>query len=202
MRHRLPAWRARGDGIDEIRTVFTRGVLIDVAGLKGVETLPDTYEITVEDLQAALERQNVQLQEGDAVLIHAGWGQLWGKDNERYNKSAPGIGVAAAEWLIEQDPILIGADNWPVEVAPSKTMPEASLPVHQIALVVNGVHLLENLKRRARRPRSKRIRLPAAADQGQGRDGLDRRARRSLLIRLAHRSRVRALGSPVEPRSR
>jgi kynurenine formamidase len=133
-------------GIDELGMVFTRGVLIDVAGLKGVEILPDEYEITVQDLEAALQRQNLELKEGDAVLIHTGWGRLWGEDNERYNNSTPGIGVAAAEWLIERNPILIGADNWPVEVSPSKTMPEASLPVHQIALAVNGVHLLENLK--------------------------------------------------------
>lgn len=133
-------------GIDELGMVFTRGVLIDVVGLKGVEILPDEYEITVEDLEAALERQDLELREGDAVLIHTGWGNLWGEDNERYNASTPGIGVAAAEWLIERNPILIGADNWPVEVSPSKTMPDASLPVHQIALVVNGVHLLENLK--------------------------------------------------------
>ncbi|HET6518888.1 MAG TPA: cyclase family protein [Geminicoccaceae bacterium] len=132
-------------GVDTVGTVFTRGVLLDIAGLKDVETLPDSYEITVEDLEQALERQNVELKEGDAVLIHTGWGRHW-EDPERYNSGAPGIGVTAAEWLIERNPILIGADNWPVEVAPSKTLPDASLPVHQIALVVNGVHLLENLK--------------------------------------------------------
>ena len=41
--------------------------------------------------------------------------------------------------------MLLGSDNWPVEVAPNPE-PKISLPVHQIALVVNGVHLLENLK--------------------------------------------------------
>ena len=56
-----------------------------------------------------------------------------------------GIGVAAAEWLIARNPMLLGADNWPVEQSPSATMPGASLPVHQIALVVHGVHLLENM---------------------------------------------------------
>jgi len=60
-------------------------------------------------------------------------------------KSCPGIGVKAAEWLISQNPVLLGSDNWPVEVAPNPD-PQISLPVHQIALVVNGVHLLENLK--------------------------------------------------------
>ena len=51
-------------GVDEMGMIFTRGVLIDVAGLKGVEILPDEYEITVEDLEAALERQNLELKEG------------------------------------------------------------------------------------------------------------------------------------------
>jgi kynurenine formamidase len=132
-------------GIEKVGTLLTRGVLIDVAALKGVPVLPDTYEITAQDLQQALQRQNVALQAGDAVLIHTGWGTLWGKDNARYMKTCPGIGVGAAEWLMKQDPILLGADNWPVEVAPNPDK-EISLPLHQIALVVNGVHLLENLK--------------------------------------------------------
>jgi kynurenine formamidase len=132
-------------GIDKVGALITRGVLIDVAGLKGVDTLPDTYEITVPDLEQALQRQNLKLQPGDAVIIHTGWGRLWGKDNARYGKTCPGIGVAAANWLVQQDPMLVGADNWPVEVMPSPD-PQLSAPVHQIMLVVNGIHILENLK--------------------------------------------------------
>jgi kynurenine formamidase len=107
--------------------------------------LPDTYEITVPDLQGALQRQGLSLQPGDAILIHTGWGKLWGKDNARYAKTCPGIGVAAAEWLARQDPMIVGSDNWPVEVAPNPDA-QISLPVHQIMLVVNGIHILENLK--------------------------------------------------------
>ena len=132
-------------GIEKVGTLMTRGVLIDVAGLKGVAMLPDTYEITVDDLEAALKRQNVRLQPGDAVIINTGWGALYAKDNPRYVKTCPGIGVKAAEWLARQDPMLVGADNWPVEVAPNPD-PQLSLPVHQVLLVVNGIHLLENLK--------------------------------------------------------
>jgi len=124
---------------------MARGVLIDVAGLKGVDTLPDAYEITVQDLQQALGQQNLTLRPGDAVLIHTGWGRLWEKDNPRYMKSAPGIGVAAAEWLVTQDPLLVGADNIPVEVSPNPDA-QISAPVHQIMLVVHGIYLLENLK--------------------------------------------------------
>jgi len=131
-------------GIEKVGTLITRGVLIDVAALKGVDTLPDTYEITPKDLQDALARQKITLQPGDAVLINTGWHRRWAKDNARYVKSCPGIGVAAAEWLAKQDPMLVGSDNWPVEVAPNPD-PKLSLPVHQVLLVVNGIHLLENL---------------------------------------------------------
>src|SRR5260221_9701996 len=133
-------------GVQNAPTFFTRGVLIDVAGSKGVEMLGDTYEITVADLEQALAKQgNMKLQPGDAVIINTGWGRLYGKDNARFVKSTPGVGVAAAEWLAKQDPMLVGSDNWPVEVSPNPDK-DLSLPVHQIFLVVNGIHLLENLK--------------------------------------------------------
>ncbi len=132
-------------GIEKVGTLMTRGVLIDVAALKGVDILDDKYEITVQDLQQALQRQNVTLQPGDAVIINTGWSKLWGKDNPRYLRGNPGIGVAAAEWLVRQDPMLIGGDSAPVEVNPNPD-PQVSLPLHQIALVVHGIHLLENLK--------------------------------------------------------
>ena len=132
-------------GIENIGALMTRGVLIDVAALKGVETLPDIYEITVDDLQKALARQQSTLQPGDAVIVHTGWGRLWGRENGRYMKTNPGLGAAAAEWLARQDPMLIGADNAPINVTPSPD-PQLSNPTHQIALVVNGIFLLENLR--------------------------------------------------------
>jgi kynurenine formamidase len=132
-------------GIEKVGALMTRGVLIDVAALKGVEMLSDSYEITPADLQEALQRQKLTLQPGDAVIINTGWGRLWSKDNPRYMRTNPGISVAAAEWLVRQDPMLVGADTAPVNVTPS---PDKALsnPTHQIMLVINGIHLLENLK--------------------------------------------------------
>ena len=132
-------------GIQNAGALVTRGVLIDVAALKGVETLAETYEITVQDLQQTLAKQNLTLQPGDAVIIHTGWGKLWEKDNAKYSRGNPGIGTAAAEWLARQSPMLVGADTPPVEVSPNPD-PQISLPIHQIMLVINGIHLLENLK--------------------------------------------------------
>ena len=132
-------------GVQQVGALMTRGVLIDDAALKKTAVLPDTYEITPQDLQQALAAQKLMLQPGDAVLIHTGWGTLWGKDNARYQRTSPGLGTAAAEWLAKQDPMLVGADNGAVEVTPN---PDAQLagPGQQIFLVVNGIHLLENLR--------------------------------------------------------
>jgi len=132
-------------GIHNVGAIVTRGVLIDVAALKGVDMLPEKYEVTVQDLQQAMAKQGVSLQAGDAAMIHTGWGKLWAKDNARYQAGNPGIGVAASEWLARQSPILVGGDTGPVEVSPNPDN-DLSLPVHQIMLVVNGIHLLENLK--------------------------------------------------------
>ena len=132
-------------GIEHVGSLITRGVLIDVAALKGVPMLGDTYAITAADLQQALQRQKLSLQPGDAVIINTGWGRLWDTDAPRYLKTNPGLTTGAAEWLAKQDPMLIGTDNGPVGVTPDPD-PNLSNPVHQIALVVNGIHLLENLK--------------------------------------------------------
>ena len=132
-------------GVEQVGGLMTRGVLLDIAALKGVEMLPDAYEITAQDLQAALTRQHLTLEAGDAVIVHTGWGALWEKDNARYTKTDPGIGVGAAEWLATQRPLLVGSDNWSVEVNPSPD-PQISSPVHQIMLAVNGIHLLESMK--------------------------------------------------------
>jgi kynurenine formamidase len=132
-------------GIQNVGMLFTRGVLIDVAAYKGVDMLPDTYEITVADLEGAVRRQNLTFRPGDAIVIHTGWGRLWGVDNARSARSNPGIGIAAAEWLIAKDPMLLGSDDWAVEVVPNPN-PQLAFPVHQLAITTNGIHLLENMK--------------------------------------------------------
>ena len=95
--------------------------------MKGIDLLPDNYEITPQDIEEALAKQKLKLQPGDAIVLHTGWGTLWGKDNTRYLTKSPGIGVAAAEWLARQDPMLVGADNVSIEVSPNPD-PKLSLP--------------------------------------------------------------------------
>jgi len=68
---------------------MTRGVLVDVAGLKGLDMLPSSYIITPDDLRQALAKANQKLVRGDAVVIRSGWSKLMGKDNPRYGSVSP-----------------------------------------------------------------------------------------------------------------
>jgi kynurenine formamidase len=131
-------------GIENVGAIVTRGVLIDVARFKGVDQLPPAYEITPADLKGALQRQRTEIGAGDVVLIHTGWGSLWMKDNATFVATAPGIGVAAGQMLADEEVVVVGSDNWGVEVMPN---PDATLsaPVHQLLLARNGIYLHENV---------------------------------------------------------
>ena len=131
-------------GVENVGALATRGVLIDVAAAKGQAMLAGGYEITRADIEGALKRQNTAIRSGDAVFIHTGWGALWVKDNGGYTANAPGIGIGAAQYLVEREVVLVGADTWAVEVVPN---PDASLafPVHQLFLPRNGIYIFENL---------------------------------------------------------
>ena len=131
-------------GIEQVGALVSRGVLIDVAAFKGVRMLEGGYEITRGDIEGALARQKSAIRSGDIVLVHTGWGSLWMQDNPRFLQSAPGIGLAAAQFLVDHEVVMVGSDNWGVEVMPN---PDASLsaPVHQLLLARNGIYLFENL---------------------------------------------------------
>jgi kynurenine formamidase len=131
-------------GVEHVGAIATRGVLIDVAAFKAVPMLNGGYEITLADIQGALKRQNTDIRAGDIVLVHTGWGSLWIKDNARFTANAPGIGLAAAQWLVDREVVLVGSDTWATEVVPN---PDAALqfPIHQLLIPQNGIYIFENL---------------------------------------------------------
>lgn len=132
-------------GVEHVGVFFTRGVLVDVAGYKGVARLEKGYEISVADLEGALKRQGVTIREGDAVILHTGWGSLWMKDNVTYQGSMPGIGLAAGQWLVDRKIVLVGGDTGGIEVDPNPDHPDAAAIVHQLMQTRNGIFFLENL---------------------------------------------------------
>lgn len=131
-------------GIENVPPIFTRGVLLDIAALRGLAMLGDEEPISATDLEAAERAQGVPVEPGDVVLIHTGWGRLWGVDNERYRRSEPGIDLSAARWCASRRVTVIGADNWAVEQVTA--LPgDLAFPAHQECITRNGIYLLENV---------------------------------------------------------
>lgn len=131
-------------GVEQAGAFFTRGILLDVPAAKGLRNLPLDYGVTASDLEAARKLAALNIRAGDVVLIRTGHGRLWMVDNERFAKTEPGITLAAARWLSEQQVTLVGSDNWAVEVVPHEN-PDRPFEVHQWLLVRHGIYLLENL---------------------------------------------------------
>jgi kynurenine formamidase len=135
-------------GVENVPPLVTRGVLIDVPSLKGVENLDKGYAISPKDIEDALARQGVAggIQKGDVVLFHTGWGaKWWMKDNAMLIGSEPGPGVAAAKYLVDKGIVATGADTMAFEVEPFEN-PKRAFDLHQILIVDNGIHIMENLK--------------------------------------------------------
>jgi len=147
-------------GLENLKSFATRGVIIDAVRVfkeagklkknpncKG-DCLDGGTVISAADLQAGLKMYNVTLREGDAVFIHTGWEDLflqYPAQNTAYNSAEPGIGKEAGEWLAQQKVIVVGTDNWAVEVIPSED-PNEAFPVHANLLANNGIHIIENVR--------------------------------------------------------
>jgi len=135
-------------GVEKLHPIVARGILIDVAGAKGVDSLEAGYEITVADVYAALEKQGMKgftFLPGDGVFFRTGWGKYWIKDNARYNAGQPGIGMEVAKWLSDVVQVgVTGADNWGTEVIPNKE-PGCAFCVHSHLITRHGIVNQENM---------------------------------------------------------
>src|SRR3984893_12189640 len=128
-------------GVDKHPPVIARGILLDVAGLHGVEMLPPSYGIGPEDLEGCLRHQNTELRAGDVVMVRTGRMHAW-PNAGAYMTNPPGLNRAGAEFLAKGGAITIGADNHCVEQAPSAD-PENWQVVHTYLFAEAGIPIME-----------------------------------------------------------
>ncbi|MFZ3599439.1 cyclase family protein [Streptomyces sp. BH104] len=130
-------------GAEQIPPIITRAVLLDVARLKGVECLPPSYAITIDDLRACLDAAGTELDRGDVALVRTGRMAYW-PDGAKVLGNPPGLGLEAARWLTDQGIAAVGADQECVEVGPSEHE-DNWLPGHCHFLAEAGVPMIELL---------------------------------------------------------
>jgi kynurenine formamidase len=108
-------------GVEKIKPFITRGILIDVAGYKGLDILPLGYEVKLSDVRGALAQQGLsedQIRPGDALFFHLGTWRLWSEPERIVEgwRQRPGIGPEVASWIIDRKASLVGSD-WATDMA-------------------------------------------------------------------------------------
>ncbi len=131
-------------GIEKVidKGITSRGVLLDIVGLRGVDTYcPLGAPITPAELDAAAARQGVAIECGDIVLVNTGW---WARFLETGDGSEPGAGLdwTCASWLHDHEVAAVAADNLMVE-NPVSGVDGVILPMHMLCLRDIGLMLGE-----------------------------------------------------------
>jgi kynurenine formamidase len=124
--------------------IVSRGVLLDLARVAGVERLPPGQVLTPADLEAAERAQGVRVEAGDVLLVRTGHLGVFTRDGDRvgYMRQMPGLGVACVEWLHAREVAAVATDTSAVEVIPFED-PAVPLPVHQLCIRDMGLTLGE-----------------------------------------------------------
>jgi kynurenine formamidase len=123
--------------------IFTRGVLMDTAALKGVPYLEGNVAIYPADLDAWEKRAGIKVGPGDAVFINTGrWARRAAKGPWDAEKGTAGLHASCARWLKDRDISILGSD------AASDVLPSGiegvTHPVHLLTLNAMGVHIFDN----------------------------------------------------------
>jgi kynurenine formamidase len=133
-------------GIEHVRDKMVgRGVLLDIARFKSMNSLEDGYAITNEDLNKCAAFQGVEIKKGDFVIIRTGhqerclekgdWSGYAGGD-------APGLAFETAHWIKSKNIAAICTDTWGCEVRPNET-DEANQPWHWVVIPAIGISMGE-----------------------------------------------------------
>ncbi|MDR4534579.1 cyclase family protein [Glutamicibacter sp. PS] len=142
--------------------IATRGVLVDLAAFLHLHGKPLDHQsgegIPLETIQNALARQNIELDQGDALMIHTGWCEwflsLDPTQRSRQRDSGKATGLIQSEelldWAWDTGLSLVAADNFAVECLPpvpgspfSSSAPNDRGMMHQEFLAKLGLPLGE-----------------------------------------------------------
>lgn len=132
---------------EKLPPFFTRGVLLDAAGFRGVEALPAGSPVDAEEMQAIANWEGVEVGPWDVVLIRTGYLAFWPDGDKMAAHKTAGPDLSAAEWLLERGVVATGTDTetYEVQPAPDRGNPANPQPVHTKLLIENGIYLLESV---------------------------------------------------------
>ncbi len=133
--------------IDRIaKGVAGRGVLLDIARVRGTDWLEVGDVITPDDLEGAEAAQGVRVGSGDILLFRTGWRRFFLENGSAaaFMAGEPGLGQACCEWLHDREVAVVCSDNWAIEVLPGER-DDVVFNVHMVLIRDMGMTLGEIL---------------------------------------------------------
>jgi kynurenine formamidase len=131
--------------VDAVRDgIVGRGVLLDVARLRGVDWLDPSEGVFPEDLEAAEEAAGVTVGPGDVLFCRFGavaMRNALGPSKEVFARR-PGLHAACCPWLHERQVAALGSDSAQDLFPSGYTAVRA--PLHQVGIVAMGLTLIDN----------------------------------------------------------
>lgn len=131
----------------KLPSFFTRGVLVDVAGHRGVQCLGAGEPVRADEVEQILADEGVEVGPWDVVLFRTGYLSLWPDTEALAAHRTPGPDISVARWLLERGVVAAGSDTETFEVQPAPDPgPEGNpQPVHNALIIENGVYILESV---------------------------------------------------------
>jgi kynurenine formamidase len=136
----------KGDAT-EIPPIWRRGVLYDVPGHRGVDSLPAGEPVTADELLAIEAGDGVAAGAGDVALVRSGYLAHWPDSDALDAHRGAGPDISAARLLADRDVLATGSDTetYEVQPAPDRGVPANPQPVHTLLLIERGIYILESL---------------------------------------------------------
>ncbi|MCL5068465.1 MAG: cyclase family protein, partial [Thaumarchaeota archaeon] len=125
-------------GVEEVPPLVKRAVLLDFPRYKGLDVLPERYEITPEDVEGALKSEGATINSGDAVLVRTGYAKCMTTDADSYLHKFAGLTAAGARHLASKKISVACSDNLAFGVP-------KPFELHQVFLVDNGIYMIKSL---------------------------------------------------------
>lgn len=145
---RVRSYGAGRCGIEKAGPVVGRGVLFDVARLRGVAHLSAADRIDGDELAACAAASGTQVGPGDVAVVRTGWPAVWDAARpEAYWAGQPGLSADGGAWLAERDVAMVACDNAAISGLNARQMADEDLgdDLHLVFLWRHGIHLAEML---------------------------------------------------------
>lgn len=131
--------------IDALRDgIVSRGVLLDVPALRGTQWLEAGDAIGPDELERAEAAAGLRVEAGDVLFVRTGrWPLRVAQGPWNPRERLAGLHASCLPWLFERRIAALGSDGVS-DVLPSR-VDGVGLPIHSVAIVAMGLHLLDNL---------------------------------------------------------